>query len=86
MTGFAFRALEDRVEKKSCIWHRACEWADTIEARRKRNHAVNADAAESGFEADDAAKRSRNTDGAAGVSADAAIAKTGCECGSRASA
>ncbi len=60
----------------------ASERADAIEARRKRNHAIDADAAESGFEADDAAERSGNADGAAGVRADAAVAKAGGDGGS----
>jgi hypothetical protein len=61
----------------------ASERADAIEARGKRNHAVHTDAAKSWLESNDTAKRSGDAEGAAGVAANAAIAETGSNGGSR---
>lgn len=48
-TRFAFYAREDRIEEKSGVVNGASERANAIELGRKRNYAIDADAAESGF-------------------------------------
>ena len=64
-------------KEKSRVVDGAGERADAIQFGRKRDYAFDADAAEGGLQANDAAEGSGNADGAAGIRADAAIAEAG---------
>src|SRR4029077_16135663 len=55
-TGFAFDELEDGFEKESGIMHSASQRASAVQPQREWNDVRYADAAESGFEPDDAAE------------------------------
>src|SRR6266849_5019900 len=65
------------MEQKSGVGNSAVQRADEIKEGRERNDARGGDAADAGLEADDAAERRRDADGAARVSANGPIAEAG---------
>src|SRR5260370_37082021 len=76
-TGFVFSADENGIKQQSRIGGGARQRTDAIEAGRKGNDVGDGDAADRGLEPDDAAEGCRDADGAAGVRANAAVAKAG---------
>src|SRR5450432_291676 len=70
---------EHRLEKQRYIWHGSGHGAEYVERGRKWDYMFGADAAETEFQPDGAAKGRRNTNGAAGVRADTPIAEAGGE-------
>jgi len=63
---------EHRLEKQRYIWHGSGHGAEYVERGRKWDYMFGADAAETEFQPDGAAKGRRNTNGAAGVRAERA--------------
>src|SRR5690348_14878783 len=88
--GFVCRSIEVarsyRTKEQGGIHHSPRQWADVIERFRKGDDTLSADPAEMRFETYNPAKTRRDSDGTAGVGADAAVAEAGSNGGSRAAA